>query len=107
MLPAAAAWLLPIVLSLGASVEAADYGALRDRMVATQLEARGITDTRVLAAMRKVPRHEFVPDAVAGQAYDDGALPIGHEQTISQPYVVALMTQLAALAPTAKVLEVG
>src|SRR5262245_42108061 len=96
-----------LLFSLVACAGAADYAELRDRMVATQLEARGIKDARVLAAMRTVPRHEFVPDALAGSAYADSALPIGHAQTISQPYIVALMTELARLGPTSTVLEVG
>jgi protein-L-isoaspartate(D-aspartate) O-methyltransferase len=74
-------------------------------MVDAQL--RGITDPRVLDAMRTVPRHEFVPAALRPHAYDDSPLPIGHGQTISQPYVVALMCELAALDPTSSVLEVG
>jgi protein-L-isoaspartate(D-aspartate) O-methyltransferase len=65
----------------------------RERMVQWQLAGRDIRDPRVLAAMAKVPRHEFVPEAVAGQAYDDRPLPIGHDQTISQPYIVAFMTE--------------
>ena len=79
----------------------------RERMVATQLEARDITDPRVLAAMRQVPRHEFVSDPLADSAYDDGPLPIGHGVTISQPYIVALMTQLAQVEPGDRVLDVG
>ena len=86
---------------------ASDHGDLRESMVRTQLMARGIEDERVLAAMRKVPRHEFVPDTVVGRAYDDEPLPIGDDQTISQPYIVALMTELAAVRPSARVLEVG
>ena len=102
------AWVsVVLTLAIVACASATDYAELRSRMVSTQLEARGIKDARVLAAMRKVPRHEFVPDALVASAYDDGALPIGHAQTISQPYIVALMTELAALAPDAKVLEVG
>ncbi len=84
-----------------------DFGALRERMVREQLASRDVKDARVLAAMRRVPRHEFVPAALRAQAYADGPLPIGHEQTISQPYIVALMTQLAALGPASRVLEVG
>ena len=84
-----------------------DFDALRERMVREQLASRDVTDARVLAAMRRVPRHEFVPAALRAQAYEDGPLPIGHEQTISQPYIVALMTQLAALGPASRVLEVG
>jgi protein-L-isoaspartate(D-aspartate) O-methyltransferase len=76
-------------------------------MVREQLERRGIRDPRVLAAMRTVPRHEFVPDAWRARAYEDGALPIGDGQTISQPYVVAVMTQLASVERGARVLEVG
>ncbi len=76
-------------------------------MVREQLEGLGIRDPRVLAAMRTVPRHEFVPDDLRPFAYQDTPLAIGHGQTISQPYIVALMTQLAAVGPGAKVLEVG
>ncbi|HLT43714.1 protein-L-isoaspartate(D-aspartate) O-methyltransferase [Luteimonas sp. J16] len=79
----------------------------RERMVERQIASRGIDDARVLAAMRAVPRHRFVPEAVAASAYLDQPLPIGHDQTISQPYVVALMTSLARPAPGARVLEVG
>jgi protein-L-isoaspartate(D-aspartate) O-methyltransferase len=66
-----------------------------------------VRDSRVLAAMRRVPRHEFVPASVRDRAYDDGPLPIGHEQTISQPYIVAVMTELARLDARSRVLEVG
>jgi protein-L-isoaspartate(D-aspartate) O-methyltransferase len=76
-------------------------------MVTEQIESRGVSDGRVLAAMRKVPRHEFVPEAVRASAYDDAPLPIGHEQTISQPYIVATMTDLAKLGPRSRVLEIG
>lgn len=79
----------------------------RERMVRTQLEDRDITDPRVLAAMRAVPRHEFVPPELADAAYLDGPLPIGHDVTISQPYIVALMTQLAEVQPGDRVLDVG
>jgi protein-L-isoaspartate(D-aspartate) O-methyltransferase len=80
----------------------------RDRMVATQLEARGIADVRVLAAMRSVPRHDFVDPSLLAHAYDDTPLPIGHEQTISQPYIVALMSEALELPESgACVLEVG
>ena len=84
-----------------------DPALARRRMVQEQLERRGIHDARVLAAMRTVPRHEFVASADGARAYADHALPIGHGQTISQPYVVALMTQLATVTPTSRVLEVG
>jgi protein-L-isoaspartate(D-aspartate) O-methyltransferase len=76
-------------------------------MVREQIESRGISDTHVLAAMRKVPRHEFVPEKHTEAAYEDHPLPIGHGQTISQPYIVALMTELLRVTPGAKVLEVG
>src|SRR5262245_4719938 len=79
----------------------------REEMVAKQIVARGVTDPAVVRAMRVVPRHEFVPDAVRAQAYADEPLPIGHRQTISQPYIVALMTELAAVRPGDRVLEVG
>jgi protein-L-isoaspartate(D-aspartate) O-methyltransferase len=68
---------------------------------------RNITDARVLAVMRQVPRHEFVPEPLRRRAYDDGALPIGYGQTISQPYVVAFMTEQLRLQPTDRVLEIG
>lgn len=84
-----------------------DFQAARQRLVAVQLERRDITDPRVLAAMGKVPRHRFVPEFLAPFAYGDHPLPIGSEQTISQPYIVALMTQWAAVQPGDKVLEVG
>jgi len=79
----------------------------RERMVREQIEARGITTPEVLAAMRAVPRHLFVQEALAGQAYDDRPQPIGFGQTISQPYIVALMTDLLAIKPGMKVLEIG
>jgi protein-L-isoaspartate(D-aspartate) O-methyltransferase len=89
------------------NVEAADVRASRDRMVHEQIESRGITNTAVLAALRKVPRHEFVPKQWTDAAYEDHPLPIGHGQTISQPYIVALMTELVQPTDGAKVLEVG
>ena len=84
-----------------------NYTAARERMVENQLEARGITDIRVLYAMRKVPRHLFLPEALRSRAYEDCPLPIGENQTISQPYMVALMTQALELKSTDIVLEVG
>jgi len=79
----------------------------RKWMVRTQLAGRDINDQTVLDAMRNVPRHWFVPQRLQQSAYDDRPLPIGHGQTISQPYIVALMTQLLRLKPTDKVLEIG
>jgi len=84
-----------------------DYAEQRQRMVAEQIASRGISDDRVLAALRRVPRHEFVPEVHRHAAYRDGPLPIGHEQTISQPYIVALMTELLEIDSAARVLEVG
>jgi protein-L-isoaspartate(D-aspartate) O-methyltransferase len=83
------------------------HAEAREAMVDTQLLPRGIDDPRVLQAMRTVPRHRLVPADVAAEAYADRPLPIGHGQTISQPYIVALMTQLADVAPGDRVLEVG
>ncbi len=79
----------------------------RARMVETQIAARGVRDPRVLAAMRKVPRHLFVPPAERARAYEDQPVPIGDNQTISQPYIVALMTELLELPPRSRVLEIG
>lgn len=79
----------------------------REEMVRQQLEARGITDRRVLSAMRRVPRHLFVSEALWDQAYGDFPLPIGEGQTISQPYIVAEMTQALALNKEDRVLEIG
>lgn len=83
------------------------FARLRERMVSSHIESRDIDDPRVLDAMRAVPRHEFVTAENRGRAYQDSPLPIGMGQTISQPYIVALMTELLGLDPGAKVLEVG
>ena len=93
-------------MSLG-ELETDDQVALRDRMVGEQLEARGVHDARVLAAMRDVPRHEFVPSGQHRFAYDDRPLSIGDGQTISQPYMVAIMTGALCPATEDLVLEVG
>jgi protein-L-isoaspartate(D-aspartate) O-methyltransferase len=80
----------------------------REDMVAQQLEARGVRDPRVLDAMRRVPRHRFVPPELRDSAYEDTPLPIGERQTISQPYMVALMSEVLALSrPEPRVLEIG
>lgn len=84
-----------------------DYAIARKRMVETQLVARGIKDRRVIDAMLKVPRHRFVEEAMGAQAYSDSPLPIGEKQTISQPYMVALMTEFLELKGSEKVLEIG
>ena len=85
----------------------ANYSSLRERMVESQLRARGIADERVLAAMRKVPRHEFAPGRYRDQVYEDHPLPIAEGQTISQPYIVAIMLEALRLSATDRVLEVG
>jgi protein-L-isoaspartate(D-aspartate) O-methyltransferase len=84
-----------------------DYRLARERMVKTQLIPRGIEDENVLRAMQKIQRHLFVEEALVGEAYNDHPLPIGHKQTISQPYIVALMTEALELTGTEKVLEIG
>ena len=84
-----------------------DYDKARQRMVETQIIARGIKDPRVIGAMRKVPRHCFIEEALYSQAYSDYPLPIGEKQTISQPYIVALMTEALELKGTERVLEIG
>src|SRR5258705_12712939 len=86
---------------------AIDLENARERMVVEQLERSGIKDQRVLDAMRRIARHRFLPAELHDHAYDDGPLPIGDSQTISQPYMVALMSEVAALKGTEKVLEVG
>jgi protein-L-isoaspartate(D-aspartate) O-methyltransferase len=92
----------------GSEAETAeDFGAARERMVVEQLAARGIGDERVLAAMRRVPRHEFVPDELRDHAYEDRPLPIGHGQTISQPFIVAFMSEQLELDGSERVLEIG
>ncbi len=87
--------------------DADPYAELRYEMVEHQIRARGISGPRVLAAMRKIPRHLFVPPAYERAAYQDNPLPIGEGQTISQPYIVAVMTELLELQPGDRVLEVG
>jgi protein-L-isoaspartate(D-aspartate) O-methyltransferase len=79
----------------------------RRRMVRSQIERRGLKDPRLLAAFESVPRHRFVPENYRYAAYDDGPIPIGHSQTISQPYIVALMTALLRLKGDERVLEIG
>jgi protein-L-isoaspartate(D-aspartate) O-methyltransferase len=83
------------------------YQSRRQLMVETQIVARGVKDRRVINAMLKVPRHLFVDEALWPEAYDDHPLPIGEKQTISQPYIVALMSELLRLTGTEKVLEIG
>src|SRR6266581_1314122 len=97
-----------ILLCAAVTALAADpYAARRQQMVEHDLKGRGIADARVLAAMAQVPRHLFVADSLQNQAYGDHPLPIAEGQTISQPYVVALMTEAVRLKPTDRVLEIG
>ena len=84
-----------------------EYATARNRMVESQLISRGIKDARVLDTMRKLPRHRFVEEALVSQAYNDHPLPIGEKQTISQPYMVALMTEALELQGPERVLEIG
>jgi protein-L-isoaspartate(D-aspartate) O-methyltransferase len=84
-----------------------DLATARQVMVESQLRDRGISDPRVLEAMRRVPRDRFVPESLRSQAYEDHPLPIGEGQTISQPYIVAVMLESLQLAPSDKVLEIG
>jgi len=103
-------WLVALTaLSCRPAPEGDDAARAREReqMVARQIAARGVRDERTLAAMRKVPRHLFVPPEAARQAYADHPLPIGHAQTISQPYIVGFMTEALALDGDETVLEVG
>ena len=83
------------------------YAAAREQMVAQQIQVRGVLDPRVLAAMRKVSRHFFIPKHLWDQAYNDYPLPIGEDQTISQPYIVALMTEILEVKETDRILEIG
>jgi protein-L-isoaspartate(D-aspartate) O-methyltransferase len=102
-----------ILAVLGWSMNGADRGTdeafaeERERMVTDQIEARGVRDARVLAALRAIPRHEFVPEGQRAHAYEDRPLPIGEGQTISQPYIVAVMSELLELDGSEKVLEIG
>src|SRR5947207_12577242 len=84
-----------------------EFAGERQKMVEQQLKPRGVRDERVLAAMGKTPREEFVPENRRAQAYSDSALPIGHDQTISQPFIVAFMTEQLRLQPNDRVLEIG
>ena len=107
-------FLVPELLSMAFFASLAANGAddtafarAREEMVATQIAARGVKDPKTLAAMRKVPRHLFVPEGSRGQAYEDHPLGIGHGQTISQPYIVGFMTEAAGLRGGESVLEIG
>ena len=96
-----------IALTASSALAQQRFDGLRDAMVTNKVEAEGITNKAVLAALRKVPRHEFVPPAQKSRAYDDVALPLGHQQTISPPYIVAYMTESLDPQPEDRVLEIG
>lgn len=98
--------ILFLILALGFQ-ERPDYKAAREKMVNSQIKARGIQDSLTLAAMRSVPRHKFVPEYLMASAYTDSPLPIGYGQTISQPYIVAFMTEAIKPKKDFKVLEIG
>jgi protein-L-isoaspartate(D-aspartate) O-methyltransferase len=98
---------LILVVALVSAIQKPDYAALRKKMVNEQLEQRGITSGKVLDAMRKVERHLFVPVEYRNQAYEDYPLPIGAGQTISQPYIVAFMTEALDIKATERILEIG
>jgi len=98
------AWL---VSAFSLSVNGQDWTALREQMVRLQIERRGVRNAAVLRAMREVERHLFVPESLRRSAYKDHPLPIGHGQTISQPYIVAAMTEMLDPRPPDKVLEIG
>jgi len=104
-------WLIVLVLAATACGQkptpASDFAAERQRMVQQQLMPRGIREASVLAAMAKVPREEFVPADSRTASYEDGPLPIGYGQTISQPYIVAFMTEQLRPKPSDRLLEVG
>ena len=103
---------LLLLLLLGTScrpaeISGSEFAAERERMVKFQVAMRGVTNERVLRAMGKVPREQFVPENLRGRSYSDRPLPIGYDQTISQPYIVAFMTEKLDLKPTDRVLEIG
>jgi len=111
-LGASAAWPLSFAIIFGsfctgAELEQNSFAGARAAMVTDQIARRGVSDPRVLAAMREVPRHQFVPPADQAHAYDDSPLPIGHGQTISQPYIVALMTEIVRPRASDRALEIG
>ena len=97
----------PLFLFAGTTADTLEFKTARQRMVSHQIKARGVTDPKVLMAMQNVPRHAFVPKGVRSQSYADHPLPIGEGQTISQPYIVALMTESLGLTGKEKILEIG
>lgn len=99
--------ILPSILTAGMDPDTPEFKQARDKLIKYYIEGHGISDPSVIAAMRDVPRHFFVPDSIVSRAYVDSALPIGEGQTISQPYVVALMTESLKLRKNDRVLEIG
>ena len=103
-------WIAVLLISVGchpAQTQLADFPAQRERMVKEQIVMRGVVEERVLAAMRKVPREEFVPAEFRAESYTDRPLPIGYDQTISQPFIVAFMTEELRPQPIDRILEIG
>ena len=101
-------WLMLLAVFPAGSFAGEDrFERLRERMVTNQIEARGITSPDVIGAMKRVPRHFFVPEALRDRAYGDHPLPIGEGQTISQPYIVAFMTEIVSPKPSDRILEIG
>jgi protein-L-isoaspartate(D-aspartate) O-methyltransferase len=103
-------WIAAVLICMGchpAQTQVADFPAQRERMVKEQIVMRGVVEERVLAAMRKVAREEFVPAEFRAESYTDRPLPIGYDQTISQPFIVGFMTEALRLQPTDRVLEIG
>src|SRR5437660_10897779 len=103
-------WIAAVLVCMGchpAQTQVADFPAQRERMVKEQIVMRGVVEERVLAAMRKVPREEFVPAEFRPERYTDRPLPIGYDQTISQPVIVASVTEELRLQPTDRVLDTG
>ena len=101
------AWPVIVPLIYGLLLAQDPYAGERARMVSEQIEARGVSSAAVLRVMRATPRHLFIPESLRPRAYDDAPAPIGYEQTISQPYIVALMTELLQPGRGHKVLEIG
>jgi protein-L-isoaspartate(D-aspartate) O-methyltransferase len=100
--------IIPVIIMAGIFLQQADkFEMMRQKMVKTQIRERGITNAAVLDAMKKVPRHLFVPEAYQDEAYNDYPLPIGYNQTISQPYIVAYMTEALKPESNMKALEIG
>lgn len=99
--------LLALLVVGPSEAQAENFADLRQQMVRYQLKGRDIVDKRVLRSMSVVPRHRFVPEKLQAMAYRDNPLPIGHGQTISQPYIVALMSQVLAVKPGQRILEIG